>query len=92
MSKATPRPWRSSVVSDYLIYSSEIDDYVATTMMPGIKDDERKANAELIVRAIDLHDDLIQAMKDYIKDVEDYNDLDRHYNVFSRLIKKARGV
>lgn len=67
MSKATKRPWiikphhgYKSLKTD--IYSSNSPDTLATTGFFGRTDQETEANAELIVRAVNCHDELVKAV------------------------------
>jgi hypothetical protein len=73
MSEPTPRPW---VVGDNgssmsRIFAKPIDGTgrtvdicgVSTPVQPGGKWDEARANAELICRAVNAHDDLVAALQ-----------------------------
>lgn len=72
MSKATPRPWRVDDEgfikygrhSDYLkLQSAWIED-------AWINDKEAIANAALIVRAVNSHDALVEACREFARKVE----------------------
>jgi hypothetical protein len=72
LTKATPRPWRrvEPVALDYgatLIYDSENKSLIAQMCGGGrvraIDAVEERANAALIVRAVNLHDELVAALR-----------------------------
>jgi hypothetical protein len=91
MSKATPRPWTlSSDVEHSCCYRSAIrnekDDLIA---------EADKADAELIVRAVNCHDELISALEFLLTEFKDGDISTEDYyeakNKCVDLLKRARG-
>lgn len=111
MSEATPRPWRvdpnhPTDVQDAsgreilsCIWKDEVGDtWVIRGIIAAQSEDERDANAALIVRAVNAHDDLIVALEGARAWVAQYLDLPGHRDAAqSRLrlidaaLAKARG-
>jgi hypothetical protein len=62
--KATPRPWR--VVEGNLIFGADYSE-VGDTCVSADGYDTQMANAALIVKAVNLHDRLVEALRDVIE-------------------------
>lgn len=75
MADATPRPWtmeeHEGIARWYTVLRGAVDvgprekyDPIAHTRYSALHPDEDKANAELIVRAVNAHDELVAALED----------------------------
>lgn len=86
MSKATPRQWRQANGSKEVILDEK--DRMLGEMIT-------EANAELIVRAVNCHDELVEIVEQYLKDYskEQWNQVggDEYQIKLENLLKRARG-
>jgi hypothetical protein len=68
MSRATPRPWKSG---GCVVYGNDDGkgngDWVADLAMTCREPDEIEANTDLIVQAVNSHDDLLEALIDLLE-------------------------
>lgn len=60
--KATPRPW--NIESYYAIWADKVP--IAQMISHGKTEEATKANAALIVKAVNLHDELVKALRDHV--------------------------
>ncbi|MDP2358687.1 MAG: hypothetical protein Q8M31_21890 [Beijerinckiaceae bacterium] len=94
---STPRPWKTSLPDETLIHAED-GSQVAITFQG---DDDYEANymrlsadAELIVRAVNAHGDMLAALKDMFFNSLHGNGLDAHHKARDRAraaIAKAEG-
>lgn len=66
--QATPRPWKS-IGRDI---ETVTGDPVASTY--GLNDSEEKANAKIIVKAVNCHDELVEALNGMIQHFQDVDE------------------
>ena len=76
----TPGQWviyddgRGPESSDIIMAHIDGDNFDICAMSTELPVDERKANAEFIVRACNAHDDLLEALKTLLAYANDYSD------------------
>lgn len=56
----------------------------------GIGEEEAKANAAFIVKAVNSHDELVEALKSVLDTIESYNQVKNVFNLNSAQWKKAK--
>lgn len=91
MSKATSRPWEA--IGRYVC---EKDGLAIADCGSFTKNIEKsKANAELIVRAVNCHEELVEALEQHLKDYskEQWNQVggDEYQIKLEDLLKRAKG-
>lgn len=69
MSKAqhTPTPWKVFIEDYSVVIMSKEGDHVCDCNSSYEEDGENKANAELIVKAVNCHDELLAAFKEILE-------------------------
>ena len=103
--QATPRPWKfiqdrhksGQVIN--AISTGESNRWIARMCLnPEVSFEQEKANAELIVRAVNCHDELVQKLEEIKKIISEYPDLpDKKYKAvltlsgLDDLLKRAKG-
>lgn len=98
--KATPRPWKflghDGLLHGKPIYSMTVDKDEATIYVDGfsiadvfIGNKEGKANAELIVRAVNSHDALLDACKFVLQEWNEPESAPECIELLQRAIKQA---
>jgi hypothetical protein len=96
--KATPRPWKAPFIDEN---DADVISITDEDQMFGIcvcreysceSKEQMKANAELIVRAVNCHDELVQALKDLLENTVAKDD-QSHWaiNNAAQTYQRARG-
>ena len=89
MAEATPRPWMQGEAND--IWSADRKYRIGTTIMAMRRaSQEDLANAELIVRAVNAHDDLVAACREALEAFEE--EIDRETRLKSMRSWHARDL
>lgn len=75
MSEHTPLPWQIKRGATMGVIVNQDGEQVAAALSDAVKSsDERDANAELIVRAVNNHDALVKALRDLVAACNTYDD------------------
>lgn len=96
MSKATPRPWKLDV-EEFKNIRIASGGYIKVNLPLYVNkqvDEETKANAELIVRAVNCHDELVKYLEEFICDTQSKIKVvyeDSYVKGLKDLLQRAKG-
>lgn len=92
-SKATPRPWRHTPTDESGFYITTENMDVVAYCQRGHIDliSENQANAELIARAVNCHDELVKAVENLLAIFENEDPDCEPSDKIRSLLKRARG-
>ena len=88
---ATPRPWKVSDLDKFRIVADDnAGRYVAITYHDMLHNTEmNEANAQLIVKAVNCHDELVEALKLSYRSLTIDSDMEKDFAVEIKKIKQA---
>jgi hypothetical protein len=100
MSKATPRPWIIRVDENFLgsaftekvysIYDQKVESFICDA--GSVKNETTLANAELIVKAVNMHDEMVEFLQMVDKEYASHNFTEKEKEKLKSILEKTKAT